>query len=81
MSSRKITVKDLAQLCGVSIGTIDRAINNRGGINPETKQKILDAAAKYGYVKNQNARTLSSGSSNLIGVIIFNLKIRIKLVI
>ena len=74
MSNRKITVKDLAQLCGVSIGTIDRAINNRGGINPETKQKILDAAAKYGYVKNQNARTLSSGSSNLIGVIIFNLK-------
>ena len=74
MSNSKITVKDLAQLCGVSIGTIDRAINNRGGINPETKQKILDAAAKYGYVKNQNARTLSSGSSNLIGVIIFNLK-------
>ena len=73
MSNSKITVKDLARICGVSIGTIDRAINNRGGINPDTKKKILDAANEYGFVKNQNALNLSSGQSNLIGVIIFNL--------
>lgn len=70
----RITVKDLARLCGVSIGTIDRAINDRGGINPETKKKILDAAAEYGFVKNQSAISLSLGKPNLIGVIMTNLK-------
>ena len=72
--STRITVKDLARLCGVSIGTVDRAINNRGGINPETKKKILDTAAEYGFVKNLNAISLSLGKPNLIGVIITNLK-------
>lgn len=70
----RVTVKDLAKLCGVSIGTVDRAINDRGGINPETKKKILDAAREYGFVKNQNALSLSLGKPNLIGVIITDLK-------
>lgn len=69
----KITVKDLARLCGVSIGTVDRAINNRGGISDKTKRLILETADKYGYVKNENALALASGQSRLIGVIIFNL--------
>ncbi len=60
-------------MCGVSIGTVDRAINDRPGINPDTKQNILDTARKYGFVKNQNALTLSSGRSGSIGIIIFNL--------
>lgn len=72
--STRITVKDLARICGVSIGTVDRAINNRHGINPETKKKILDTAAEYGFVKNLNAISLSLGKPNLIGVIITNLK-------
>lgn len=73
MSSR-ITVKDLARLCKVSIGTVDRAINDRGGINPETRRKILETAEEYGFVKNQNAQSLSSGRSKLLGVIMTNLK-------
>lgn len=72
--NKRITVKDLARICGVSIGTVDRALNGRGRINAETKEKILAAADEYGYIKNQFARTLSSGSSNLIGVIVLNLR-------
>ena len=72
--STRITVKDLARICGVSIGTVDRAINGRAGINPETKEKILDAAKKYGFVKNQNAISLSRGRPNLLGVVMTNLK-------
>lgn len=74
MHKKNVTVKDLAKICGVSIGTVDRAINNRKGINEETKKRILQAADEYGFIKNQNALTLSSGHSNNIGVIIFNLK-------
>ena len=72
--STRITVKDLARICGVSIGTVDRAINGRAGINPGTKEKILDAAKKYGFVKNQNAISLSRGRPNLLGVVMTNLK-------
>ena len=71
--STRITVKDLARICGVSIGTIDRAINDRGGINSKTKQRILDTAAEYGFVKNVNAISLSLGKPNLLGVIMTTL--------
>lgn len=68
-----ITVKDLAELCGVSRGTIDRALNNRGGISEETRKRVLDTAESYNFIKNQNAAVLSGGKSPLIGVIIFTL--------
>lgn len=71
--SERITVKDLARICGVSLGTIDRALNNRPGINEETKKRILLTAEKYNYIKNEHALTLSSGKSRIIGIIVFNL--------
>lgn len=74
LQKSNITVKDLARLCGVSIGTVDRAINDRPGISQKTRERILQTAHEYGFVKNQSARTLRSGRSNTIGVIIFNLK-------
>ena len=44
-----ITVKEIAQLAGVSRGTVDRALKNREGINPKTKQRILEIAKEYDY--------------------------------
>ena len=44
-----ITAQKIAELAGVSRGTVDRALKNRPGVNPETKQKILDIAQKYNY--------------------------------
>jgi len=72
-SNTRITVKDLARICGVSIGTVDRALNGRGRISPATRDKILAAADEHGFIKNQFARTLSRGTSDLIGVIVPNL--------
>ncbi len=74
MPGSKITVKDLARICGVSIGTIDRAINDRPNIKPATKEMVLAAAKEHGFVKNQNALMLSKGRSSLIGVIIPDLE-------
>ena len=73
-TKKRITVKDLARICGVSIGTVDRALNGRGRINPETREKVLSAAKEHGYIKNHLARTLSSGKSDIIGVIVPNLR-------
>jgi len=67
-----ITSVELAKLCGVSQGTVDRALNNRAGISPKTKEKILKVAKEYGYIKNMNASFLSSGKTKLLGLVVFN---------
>ena len=72
MRNRSISTTQLAKICGVSQGTVDRALNNRKGINPETKERILRVAKEYGYRPNQHARCMNSGKSMLIGIVIFD---------
>jgi len=63
------TIKDIALACGVSEGTVDRALNGREGIKKETKEKILQTAKALGYRPNHLARCLARGSSKTIGVV------------
>lgn len=53
------TIKDIAQKAGVSIGTVDRALNDRSRISAATKKKILQAAMDLDYKRNEFARALS----------------------
>ena len=46
----KITTTQLARICGVSQGTVDRALHNRGDIRPETRERILEVAREYEYI-------------------------------
>ena len=55
---KRITSKDIANLLGISRGTVDRALNNRGRISAETKKKVLDKAKEIGYKPNKIAQTL-----------------------
>ncbi|MBQ8356745.1 MAG: LacI family DNA-binding transcriptional regulator [Clostridia bacterium] len=68
-----ITAKEIAALCGVSQGTVDRALHGRGDISAETRERILRVAAEQGYSPNLSARRLVSGKSGLLGVILFDL--------
>lgn len=68
-----ITAKELAAICGVSIGTVDRALHDRPGINRETKEKILRVANEVSYRPNYVARSLVKGRTKTIGVVILNL--------
>jgi LacI family transcriptional regulator len=52
----------------VSIGTVDRALHGRPGINDETRQRVLEIAKKIGYRPNLAARSLSTGRRVRIGV-------------
>lgn len=63
------TIKELAQICGVSEGTVDRALNNRPGIKASTKERILTTAAEMNYHPNHMAQCLATGSTKTIGVI------------
>lgn len=66
----QITIKEIAKLCGVGIGTVSRAINNHPNINPETKKMIMDTIKKYNYVPNNSARNLKRSDSNTIAVMV-----------
>ncbi len=65
-----ISTTKLAEICGVSQGTVDRALNNRKGINEETKKRILQVAEENGYRPNIHARAMKGGSSTLIGIVV-----------
>ena len=61
MKAKRSGIPQIAELAGVSIGTVDRALHGRPGINDETRQRVLDIAKKIGYRPNLAARSLSTG--------------------
>jgi LacI family transcriptional regulator len=68
MKGKRSGIPQIAELAGVSIGTVDRALHGRPGINDETRQRVLDIAKKIGYRPNLAARSLSTGRRIRIGV-------------
>lgn len=73
MNRSRISTTKIAEICGVSQGTVDRALNDRKGISPKTKEKILNVAKEYGYRPNMHARSIAGGRSQLIGIVVFDL--------
>lgn len=67
--SEKVTIAAIARACGTSIGTVDRALNNRSGINPKTKAMVLETADRLGYRTNKIAAALSRKNLKRIAVI------------
>ncbi len=53
-----VSIRQIAQLAGVSRGTVDRALNDRAGINPQIKSRIQAIAAEKGYKTNRAGKML-----------------------
>jgi LacI family transcriptional regulator len=68
MKAKRSGIPQIAELAGVSIGTVDRALHGRPGINDATRQRVLDIAKQIGYRPNLAARSLSTGRRIRIGV-------------
>ena len=69
MTKERRGIHLIAELAKVSIGTVDRALHGRPGINEETRQRILQVARQVGYTPNLAARALSVSKGNLrVGV-------------
>lgn len=64
------TIKDVAEIAGVTVTTVSRVLNNRGYIGENTRKKVYDAMQKLNYRPNEMARSLLRKKSNLIGLII-----------
>ena len=55
-----VTIKQIADLCGVSRGTVDRVLNNRGNVKPEKRELILEMAKKLHYRPNPAGKALAA---------------------
>jgi LacI family transcriptional regulator len=63
-------IKDIAKALGVSIGTVDRAIHGRAGVNEKTKARVLRTAERLGYKPNLAAQALKLNRQLSIAVIL-----------
>ena len=68
--SKKTTLQDLADIAGVSIATISRALNNSPSVNEQTKREIWRLAREQGYGFRPNMPTAIDQSSATISIIV-----------
>ncbi len=66
-----VTIKRIAEITGVSRGTVDRVLNDRGNVNSETAEKVRKVAEELGYSPNRAGRALAAKKKNYrIGVLL-----------
>lgn len=66
---RPATISEVAALAGVSTGTASKALNGRGSLRAETRQRVQQAADQLGFVANAAARGLQAGRTYTVGMI------------
>ncbi|MEM6967563.1 MAG: substrate-binding domain-containing protein [Bacteroidota bacterium] len=67
---KKVRIKDVALQAGVSTGTVDRVIHNRGRVHPDVKKKVEKVMKELGYVRNVFASALAKNQMVRLGVLI-----------
>lgn len=68
-----LTMKDIAQMIGVSESTVSRAINGKPGVGKQTREKILALVEKHNFQPNTLASGLASSRTRTLGLILPNL--------
>lgn len=69
------TIYDIAKEAGVSASTVSRVVNNKPGINENTRKKVQQLLEKYNYIPNEAARGLVTQSSRIIGILIEDIRV------
>src|SRR5580704_4992883 len=64
------TMRDVGRLAGVSASTVSRVLNNTHYISDETRKRVQEVVDSVNYYKNVHARRLSTGRSDLFGLVI-----------
>ncbi len=67
---RTLTLRDVSEASGVSEMTVSRVLRNRGDVSDATRDKVLEAARRLGYVPNKIAGALASQRVNLVAVVV-----------
>lgn len=67
---KNYSIKDIAEISGVSVATVSRVINNNGRFSEKTRQKVLKAIEETGYKMNYSAKSLRMNKSFSIGILV-----------
>lgn len=70
-----VTIKRIAELAGVSTGTVDRALHDRGRVNPKVAQRIKQIAEELNYQPNSVAKSLSTRNKNMKIAVILHIDV------
>jgi LacI family transcriptional regulator len=68
--SSRVTIREIADLAGVSIATVSRVVNGHGDVSEETRDLVSTVVREHGYATNRSARGLSAGRTGLVGVLV-----------
>ena len=66
----RVTLKDVAEVAAVSAKTVSRVVNDQGEISEATRERVLAAIQELGYRPNRLARSLTTGRTQAVGIII-----------
>lgn len=69
-----MTIYDIAKTAGVSASTVSRVLNNKPGVNNETRQKVSRLLKEYHFEPNASAQGLVSQSSKIIGIMMSDIR-------
>jgi LacI family transcriptional regulator len=69
-TSHRPTIRQIADLAGVSIATVSRVLNGRGDVSDETRDLVSRIIRENGYTANRSARGLSAGRTGLVGILV-----------
>jgi LacI family transcriptional regulator len=72
MNAKSIRIKDIAQLAGVSVGTVDRVLHNRGRVSDDALKKVMGVLEQIDYKPNLIARTLGANKTYRIAALMPN---------
>lgn len=70
----KVSLKDLAQICGCSVTSVSRALKDSDTISKELREKVKSKAQELGYVPNLLAGSMRTGYTNTLAVILPDLR-------
>ncbi|MBF4607389.1 LacI family DNA-binding transcriptional regulator [Curtobacterium sp. VKM Ac-1393] len=67
-----VSVREVAALAGVSLGTVSNVLNRPDKVAPTTVDRVQSAIATLGFVRNDSARQLRAGRSSTVGLIVLD---------
>jgi LacI family transcriptional regulator len=74
MSANQVSIKDVAELAGVALGTVSNVLNRPEKVAEPTRARVLAAIDQLGFVRNDAARQLKAGKSTSIGFILLDVR-------
>ncbi len=67
------SIKDVAGLAGVSVGTVSNVLNRPDIVSPTARERVQAAIAELGFVRHESARHLRAGHSRTIGLLVLDI--------